>query len=470
MSLELYNTLTHKKEPFTPAKPKAATLYTCGPTVYDAAHIGNLRTYVFEDTLRRWLERGHDLKVNQAMNVTDVDDKILKNSQAETVEEMGLYTEPFEERFFEDLAALKVEPAEQYPRATEYVPQMIKLIENILKAGLAYEREGSVYFDVQKYHEAHRYGRLLKIDFAGFADGHRIDNDEYDKESAQDFALWKAELPGSPGWNSPWGYGRPGWHIECSAMAAQLGLPVDIHAGAVDLTFPHHENEIAQTKAGTGKQLAKYWLHAEHLLVDGAKMAKSAGNFYTLTDITAKGYGPLALRMLYLQSHYRSKLNFTWQSLDAAAESLKRIQEFYARLAEPLTPSTADPEAVATLLTEVRERFTGAMDDDLNTAEALAAVFDLIREGNVLIDAGKLDENSLEEVVQAFKDFNDVLAVLEFDPVETEVPPEVQSLVSEREQARESGDFKAADHLRAKIEETGFTLEDTPNGPRLRKK
>ncbi len=471
MSLTLYNTLTRKKEAFKPLRDGQASLYTCGPTVYDAAHIGNFRTYVWEDVLRRWLKHGHGFKVTQVMNITDIEDKILKASKAKTVKDMQAYTKPFEDRFFADLKRLAVEPAEQYPRATKNVPQMITLIERIVQAGYAYERDGSVYFDVQKYHKQHRYGRLIHIDFEGFAEGQRIDNDEYDKESVQDFALWKAAPATTPGWKSPWGHGRPGWHIECSAMAQEfLGDTADIHAGAVDLTFPHHENEIAQSKAATGKPLAHYWLHAEHLLVDDAKMAKSAGNYYTLDDVTTKGYRPQSLRLLYLQAHYRSKLNFTWPSLDAAATSLQRIQEFYSRLAVPVNASAEDPEAVAALLTDARRRFTAAMDDDLGTAEALAAVFDLIRDGNALIDSGELDENDLGAVLATLKFFNDVLGVFDFEPAEVEAPPAVTKLVAEREQARRTDDFATADTLRKKIAKAGFTVEDTPNGPRLRQK
>lgn len=474
MSLALYNTLTCKKEPFKPLKDGQVSLYTCGPTVYDAAHIGNLRTYVWEDVLRRWLEHGHGLKVTQVMNITDVEDKIIAGSRAKTIKEMQAYTKPFERRFFADLKTLGVEPAEQYPRATDNIPRIITLIERILAAGFAYEREGSVYFDVQKYHQEHRYGRLITIDFEGFAEGQRIDNDEYDKESVQDFALWKAAPANTPGWKSPWGrerWGRPGWHIECSAMVMEfLGDTIDIHAGAVDLTFPHHENEIAQSKAATGKPLARFWLHAEHLLADNAKMAKSAGNYYTLSDINAKGYRPQTLRLLYLQAHYRSKLNFTWPSLAAAATSLQRIQEFYNRLAVPVNASAEDPEAVAQLLADARQRFTKAMDDDLNTAEALATVFDLIRDGNALIDSGELDENDLGAVLATLKFFNDVLGVFEFEPAEVKAPAAVTKLVVEREQARRTDDFATADRLRKQIEKAGFTVEDVPQGPRLRAK
>lgn len=477
MALHLYNTLTRKKEPFTPLHKGRVTLYTCGPTVYDAAHIGNLRTYVFEDVLRRWLEYGHGNEVMQAMNITDVEDKIIKASKAKTVVEMDAYTSQYVEQFFSDLQALNIEKAERYPQATAYIDQMVGFIKRIIANGFAYERDGSVYFDVQKYHQAHRYGRLLKIDFKGFAAGHRIDNDEYDKESVQDFALWKAADKDTPGWDSPWGYGRPGWHIECSVMAkADLGETIDIHAGAVDLVFPHHENEIAQSQAAQGEPLAKYWLHAEHLLVDGKKMAKSAKNYYTLADITEKGFEPVHLRMLFLQAHYTSKLNFTWDSLQAAKESYERIQAFYDRLAEAGGRAEGaqsevpdeDPRAVARLIAQAKERFAAAMDDDLNTAEALAAVFDFIRDANALIDDGELGDAELAAVLGALKDFNQTLGVIMLTV--TEVPEEVEELLDHREKAREDKDFAQADTLRKQIEKAGFTLEDTATGPRLRKK
>lgn len=469
MSLKLYNTLTRKKDPFKPIHKGTVTLYTCGPTVYDAVHIGNLRTYVWEDVLRRWLKYGHHYRVTQAMNITDVEDKIIAASEAKTVAEMGAYTAQYAERFFADLKALNIEPVEQYPRATEYIDQMIAFIGQIIASGFAYERDGSVYFDVKAYRDKHRYGRLLTIDFAGFEDGHRIDNDEYDKENVQDFALWKAAAKDTPGWDSPWGYGRPGWHIECSVMAkADLGEIVDIHAGGVDLLFPHHENEIAQSQAAYGKPLAAYWLHAEHLLVDGQKMAKSARNFYTLDDIAEKGFEPVHLRMLFLQSHYKSKLNFTWDSLAAAKESYERIQSFYDRLADVADSSQEDSQAVAKLLVQAQERFAAAMDDDLNTAEALAAVFDFIRDANALIADGELGVEELGSVLETLQGFNQVLGVLMLEV--TEIPEDIQELIDAREQARKEAEYDLADDYRKQIEAAGYRLEDTDDGPRARQK
>ena len=466
--MKLFNTLRRKKEAFEPSR-KTVSLYACGPTVYDAAHIGNLRTYVFEDVLRRWLRHGHGYRMKQVMNITDIEDKIIAGAKAKTLAGVRAFTKPHEQRFFADLTALGIERAEAYPKATEHVERMIGLIERILEAELAYERDGSVYFDVRKYNDRHGYGTLQNVDLSGFGSQARIDNDEYGKEQAQDFALWKAEPKDRPGWRSPWGYGRPGWHVECSAMAeAGFGaLPIDIHAGAVDLTFPHHENEIAQIRAATGKDLARFFMHGEHLLVDGEKMAKSEGNVVTLVDLGEKGFRPVHLRMLFTQAHYRSKLNFTWESLAAAKESYERLQAFYDRIATAPEPATEDPAAVAKLIADARQRFTAAMDDDLATAEAVAAVFDFIRDGNALIDAGELDEGDLGAVLRAFKDWNDVLGVLSLEVMKP--PAAVAKLAKEREASRGRNDYEASDALRKRIEAKGWAVEDTAAGPRLRK-
>ncbi len=465
--LKLYNTLTRQKEDFQPRSKKAVTLYTCGPTVYAPAHIGNLRTYVFEDTLRRWLKYGEELDVVQVMNITDVEDKIIRDSKAHDVAAMQAYTQPFEQRFREDLAALAVEPAEHYPRATEYVPQMIALIERIITAGFAYEREGSVYFDVRHYNEDNVYGQLATIDFTGFSE-HRIDNDEYDKENVQDFALWKAVQKDSPGWQSPWGWGRPGWHIECSAMAQSLlgDLPIDIHTGGVDNIFPHHENEIAQTRAGEGKDLARFWLHAEHLLVDGGKMAKSEKNFFTLDDVCTRDFDPLTLRLLFVSAHYRSKLNFSWQSLEAAKQSKQRIEDFLLRLGGPFDPGTDNPGEVTELLANAKARFAAAMRDDLNTPEAMAVVFDCIRDVNTLIDRGHIDEGEALAVRDIFDYFNQTLGVIQDQ--QQQIPEAVAVLVEKRRLAREHKDFAASDRLRDEIAALGWSVEDTPSGQRVR--
>lgn len=467
MALELHNTLSRKKEPFVP-QGKTVTIYSCGPTVYDTAHIGNLRTYVFGDTLRRWLRHGHGLTLNQAMNITDVEDKIIKGSKAKTAADLPAFTKPHERQFFADVDALGIERVETYPKATEHIKPMITLVERILANGFAYERDGSVYFDLRKYGAQHTYGQLLNVDFSGFAEGHRIDNDEYEKDNVQDFALWKAVEADSPGWDSPWGHGRPGWHLECSVMAGELAPTVDIHTGAVDLIFPHHENEIAQTKAATGNDLAKVWLHAEHLRVDDAKMAKSAKNFYTLADVTKKGYAPAVLRMLFLGAHYRSKLNFTWESLDAARESFDRLQEFRRRLSEATPGQAAKPGQTLERLADAQAKFIAAMNDDLATPEALAVVFELVRDLNARIDAGELGEDDLAETRDAFERFDAVLGLA--SPEEIEVPAAVQALVDDRETARTTGDFDASDKLRVQIETAGYAVEDTERGPRVRRK
>jgi cysteinyl-tRNA synthetase len=467
VTLRLYNTLTRRKEAFAPRSKKLVTLYTCGPTVYAPAHIGNLRTYVFEDILRRWLGHGEGYDVCQVMNITDVEDKIIRDSKARDVAAMQAYTQPFEQRFREDLVALGVEPAEHYPRATEYVSQMIALIERIITAGFAYERDGSVYFDVRRYNEDHVYGQLATIDFAGFSE-HRIDNDEYDKENVQDFALWKRVAADSPGWDSPWGWGRPGWHIECSAMAQALldDLPIDIHTGGVDNIFPHHENEIAQTSAGEGKDLARFWLHAEHLLVDGKKMAKSENNFYTLDEIVDHGYDAATLRMLYVSAHYRSKVNFSWQSLEAAKQSQQRIDDFLSRLGGPFPGGTDNPGEVTGIVSRSREAFDAALRDDLNTPEALSVIFELIRELNTLLDRGAIDDGEALAIRDAFDAYDRVLGVIHES--DKEVPEAVAALIEQRRIAREEKDFAASDRLRDEIAVLGWSVEDTPSGQRVR--
>lgn len=465
MALRLHNTLSRSKQDFRP-DGRAVGLYTCGPTVYDVAHIGNLRTYVFEDVLRRWLKYGHSLEVKQVMNITDVEDKIIKRSGARTPAEMKTWTKQFEDRFYQDLQALGVEPAEAYPKATDFMPQMINLVEQIMAAGLAYERDGSIYLDVAQYHAKYGYGRLLNIDSDNFGKVSRIDADEYDKDAAQDFALWKAEAPDKPGWNSPWGYGRPGWHLECSVMAqAELGDSIDIHAGAVDLIFPHHENEIAQTKAATGQDLARFWVHGEHLLVDGSRMGKSLDNFYTLDDVTSKGFEPLWLRFLFVSAHYRSKLNFTWESLTAAKEGTERIRVGLRRLAEePVSESARAPIAVG----QFRQTFDRAMDDDLNTPEALAVIFELISNLNAAFDAGGIEADQRSELQGFFSYADSVLGVVSA-PVAA-VPAAVRKLLDSREKARNDGDYSQSDELREQILQEGWEVEDTPRGQRLRKR
>ena len=472
MALRLYNTLTRSKEAFTPRETGKVSLYTCGPTVYGPAHIGNLRTYVFEDVLRRWLKYCHRLDVTQAMNVTDVEDKIIANSGASSIEEMAAYTAPFTQQFKDDLAALNIEPAEHYPAATAHIPQMITLIEQVIERGYGYEKDGSVYFDVQKYHQdginsgEWKYGELLNLDLEHF-DHHRIDNDEYGKESVQDFALWKVEAPDSPGWESPWGFGRPGWHIECSAMARKVfGGEIDIHTGGVDNIFPHHENEIAQTRAATGESLARYWLHAEHLLVDGKKMAKSAGNFRVLADLTNQ-HPPLALRLLFLQAHYRSKLNFTDSSLAAAAQTLDSISAFVERVHQE-APDGIASDTITDAVTAVRQAFTAAMDDDLGTPEALAAVFELMKPVNSRLATGGFTSGDADSVKQLLSEVDRATGL--FGYTAQSLPAPVVKLLKQRQAAREVGEYEASDRLRAEIEAAGYLVKDTAEGQQLRKR
>ncbi len=468
MSLQLHNTLARSKQPFQPAG-KVVQMYTCGPTVYAPAQIGNLRSFVFADLLRRWLEHGHGWAVQQVINITDVEDKIIRDSHATSVAEMQAWTKPFEQKFRDDLTALGVADAAAYPHATEDVPQMINLIERISTNGYAYERDGSVYFDVQQYHRAEGYGKLLKIDFAGFAAGQRVDNDEYAKEAIQDFALWKAVGADQPGWDSPWGRGRPGWHIECSAMVgAELTEPIDIHTGGVDLIFPHHENEIAQTKAATDSDLARFWVHGEHLLVDGQRMGKSLDNYYVLDDLHEHNFAPIDLRMLFVSAHYRSKLNFTWESLAGARASWQRIQEFLMMLSEEQPAGSSDQSAkLLAALEATKQRVHQAMDDDLNSPEALAAVFGLIRTFNAAHRDGTLAEAEATAAHQLMQWLDQVFGVFALAP--SPVPEEIRSLVQQRDAARAAGDYAASDRLRDQITKLGWSVEDVASGSRIRK-
>jgi cysteinyl-tRNA synthetase len=468
--LVLYNTLGRELAPFRPMVPGEVKIYTCGPTVYNDVHIGNLRTFLFEDVLRRSLAYlGY--KVTQVMNLTDVDDKTIRGANAQGVS-LDEYTAPFIQSFFRDLATLHVEPAERYPRATEHIPEMIALTEKLIASGHAYEADGSVFFRIATDSD---YGRLSGFDSTQEArQGERVASDEYGKEDVRDFVLWKGTKPGEPHWDSPWGPGRPGWHIECSAMAMKyLGTTFDIHCGGVDNIFPHHENEIAQSESATGKPFVHTWLHSEHLLVDGEKMSKSLGNQYTLPDLLAKGISARALRYLFVSVHFRQKLNFTFASLDAAAGALKRIDEMRFRLAHAIEsgdPKPAVEEAALRLATD----FGAALADDLNLAGALAALFGFVREVNVAIEAG-LGTGDRDRVLAALASVDRVLGVL--DPAAWEElgdtsaeDEEITRLVHERDEARRRRDFAASDRLRAELTARGIVLEDTPQGTRWKRK
>ena len=459
MATRFYNTLARRLELFTPLEPGHVRMYTCGPTVYNFAHLGNFRTYVFEDLLRRYLKwKGY--RVTQVMNLTDVDDKTIRGAREQGVT-LDEFTAPYVAAFFEDLDALRIERAEHYPRATRHVAEMLALIRRLEERRHTYVSEGSVYYRISTFPA---YGKLSGMDVAALKPGARVDVDEYAKEEARDFALWKAAE--DPAWDSPWGRGRPGWHIECSAMSTRyLGETFDLHTGGVDNIFPHHENELAQSEGATGKPFVRYWMHSAHLIVDGQKMAKSLGNFYTLRDVLARDYDPLAVRYLLLASHYRKALNFTFGSLGGAGEAVARLQAFYRR-AQEYEGGGADDLAAS--LADARSVFEAALDSDLGIAEAVAAVFDLVTAGNRAMDAGALSAEGARALVATLEDFDRVLGVMR--PAPAAVDAEVEALIAEREEARRAKDFARADALRGELAARGVAVEDTPAGVRWKKK
>ncbi len=467
--LSFFNTLTRKKESIEPLEPGRIKMYTCGPTVYNHAHIGNFRTYVFEDLLRRTLQF-FGLAVTQVMNLTDVDDKTIKGAIEKGVT-LDEYTAPYKEGFFRDLDTLGIERAEYYPAATDYIPQMITMIEELLAKEVAYQgADGSVYYAIGQFAN---YGCLshLKQEDLKVGASARLDADEYDKDNASDFVLWKAYDPKRDGeiyWESPFGRGRPGWHLECSAMAMDiLGETIDIHVGAVDNIFPHHENEIAQSEACSGETFVKHWMHSLHLIVDGKKMAKSAGNFYTLQDLLDRGYSGSEVRMMLLQTHYRTQLNFTFEELEAVRSSLKRINGFVERLQE-IPKDTRDTSEVL-LLTTARNRFAESLADDLNISIALSVLFDVIREFNTLMDAQQLSYSEAQEVLYLFGEFNQILGIMTFEREEETLPLEVKEALEKRAQARSDKNWALSDELRDLIATYGYLVEDTPTGQKLEK-
>jgi cysteinyl-tRNA synthetase len=463
--MRLFNTLGRRLVDLAPLKPGHVRMYTCGPTVYNAAHIGNLRTFLFEDILRRHL-KASGLRVTQIMNVTDIDDKTIKGAAQEGVS-LGEFTSRFTELFFRDLARLNVEKAERYPKATEHVAEMVELIERLKARGYAYESEGSVWFKISTFPD---YGKLSQIDLSQTRRGERVVDDEYEKEDVRDFALWKAGKPGEPAWPSPWGNGRPGWHIECSAMSMKyLGEHFDIHTGAVDNIFPHHENEIAQSEGATGKPFVNLWLHAEHLLVDGEKMAKSKGNFYTLDDVLARRNDPAAVRYLLLSVPYRRKLNFTWEALTAAASAVDRIRSAAIRIEEVSRGAVAKPDVfpASERIAAFRSEFAAAMDDDLNTAEAQGALFPLLRDINAAIDEGSLDAEGATTSLEALRSADRIFGVLPARP--EALPAEIEAKIEARNAARGRRDFAEADRIRKELTAQGILLEDGPAGTRWKR-
>ena len=466
--LKLFNTLTREKEPFVPLTPGEVRMYSCGPTVYNHPHIGNLRTFLWSDLLRRYLEyRG--LRVTQVMNITDVEDKIIRNANA-AGQDIQTYVAPYVDAFHESLAKLRVRKADHYPRATEYVTEMVALVQQLAARGHTYDVDGSTYFRVSTLPD---YGKLSRVEIDASSEYSRIEADEYEKESARDFVLWKAKKEGEPSWQTPLGEGRPGWHLECSAMAMDLlGESFDIHTGAVDLIFPHHENEIAQSEGATGKPFVRYWIHGEHLNVDAQKMSKSLGNIYTIREIEELGYDALALRYALLSVPHRTKLNFTTQSLDDAKAALARIESFLLRLDDvaksaPHDAAHAD-EGGDALIGKFLGEFQEAMDDDLNTAGALGALFTFIRDANSAIDAGRISASDAAGIQAALLKVDPVLDL--FPARERNLDAEIEALIAARNAARKARNFAESDRLRDELVARGILLEDTPAGTRWRRK
>lgn len=463
MELKFYNTLTRTSEVFKPVEEGKAGLYTCGPTVYNFAHIGNFRAYTFEDLLHRTLLYA-GYKVKQVMNLTDVDDKTIRNSRAAGIP-LRDFTAKYKQAFFEDIKTLNITPAAVYPAATDHIDEMIALIKVLMEKGIAYQSEDkSIYFSIEKFPE---YGKLAHIDRDNQRAGVRIDADEYAKDSVADFALWKArdEADGDVWWPSPWGEGRPGWHIECSAMSMKyLGESFDLHTGGVDNMFPHHEDEIAQSESVTGKKWVNYWLHCEHLMVDNTKMSKSLGNFYTLRDLLDKGYTGREIRWVLIGTHYRKKLNFSLAALDQARETLGKFSAFFARMKE-ITASGDGSEAAA-IVDQAAAQFRTAIADDLNSAGATAALFALMRDGNRLADSGTLSAAGAAKVLECCRDFDRIFGCLDVDaaPVAEEFPAEVVAMAEERSEARKNKNWAESDRLRDVIKSAGFLVEDAPGG------
>jgi cysteinyl-tRNA synthetase len=474
MALKLFNTLARSVQEFAPLDPagKKVGLYCCGPTVYDFAHIGNWRTFVFADLVRRTLEfKGYDVK--HVMNITDVEDKIIKRVR-ETKIPLRDFTGQFEGAFFEDLKTLNCRPPHQTPRATEHIAEIIALIQKLVARGIAYQAaDGSVYFSIEKYRGCGcTYGQLQKLNFDALRPGERVASDEYEKESLADFALWKARVPddGDVFWPSPFGEGRPGWHIECSAMSIKaLGETFDLHLGGEDLKFPHHEDEIAQSEGATSKPFVKHWMHGAFLLVEGKKMSKSLGNFFTLRDLLAKGFTGREIRYLLLTAHYRETFNFTLDGLHGAKTALARIDECLAKLREvaaldddPINRGKTSPMQQLTI-----KRFTETLDDDLNISAAWGAVFEWVRENNKRLAEKILHPPEATAALAAWDKFDSVLGV--GAKSDMEIPAEIQVLADERTAAKKAKDFKRADEIRNELKAKGWAIEDTPKGPKLKK-
>lgn len=488
MALHLYNTLSGKIEEFAPSVDNTVRMYSCGPTVYDFGHIGNFRTFVAVDILRRFL-RQSGFKLDHVMNITDVDDKIIHNAvqQHQSVRE---YTRKYEDAFLEDMRTLSLEQPERIVRATDHIQKMAEFIRKLEQKGFAYRTEdGSYYFRIARFPE---YGKLSKKDFSGMEVGARVDVDEYEKDDARDFALWKAPKEGEQFWETPIGTGRPGWHIECSVMSMEyLGPSFDLHAGGEDLIFPHHENEIAQSESLTEKTFSRFWMHVRFLLVEGEKMSKSAGNFYTLRDLLVKGHKPSSIRYLLSSVPYRKQLNFTFDGLRQAAHSVERLRNFRSRLEVAQLPAGKN-ESVHAMASKATAEMRAAMEDDLNTAQALAAMFDLVRDANTIADRNQLRQEDKAPLLEALRQFDEIFPVLNDDDaekmahaaewarahgIETAVAAaetisdeDVERLLAERAAAKKARDFAKADAIRAQLLEAGIVVEDTKDGIRWKRR
>jgi len=488
LSLQLYNTLSGKVEEFEPSEGNTVRMYACGPTVYDYGHIGNFRTFVAVDILWRFL-RQSGFKVQYVMNVTDVDDKIIHNAALEH-KSVNEYTKKYEDAFLEDMGTLNLEQPERLVRATDHIQKMAEFIQKLVEKGFAYRTEdGSYYFSIAKFPQ---YGKLSKKDFSGIEIGARVDVDEYEKDNARDFALWKAPKEGEAFWETPIGKGRPGWHIECSVMSMEyLGPSFDLHAGGEDLIFPHHENEIAQSEALTGKTFARFWMHVRFLLVEGEKMSKSAGNFFTLRDLLIKQHKASSIRYLLASVPYRKQLNFTFDGLKQAAHSVERLRNFKSRLEMAQLPAGKN-EKIQALAEKTKADMRASLADDLNTAQALAAMFDMVRDANSAADKNELRQDDKAPLLDALRQFDEIFAVLKDDdaektarafewakshgletadlPANTISDAEVERLISDRNAAKKARDFGKADAIRAQLAEAGIVVEDTKDGIRWKRR
>src|SRR6187455_3439763 len=470
--LRLYNTLTRQEEPFAPSHANTVRMYACGLTVYNRGHIGKFRTFICLDVLRRTLKYLCGHQVRGVLNYTDVDDKTIAGA-ATAGKPLREYTDPWIEAFREDSASLGLEPPEETPRATDE-PNLRAMSDMVLALehnGHTYRRDGSIYFKIASLPG---YGQLARLDTEGMKPGVSVDVDEYSKDDARDFVLWKATEPGEPTWDYGTGPGRPGWHLECSAMALRLlgPGPIDLHAGGIDLVFPHHENEIAQSEGATKQKFSRFWFHVEFLLVEHEKMSKSLGNFHTVPDIAAKGHRPSALRYLLLSSHYRKQLNFTWTGMEQAEESLRRVVDFLVRLDG--VSGQGKSEEIEAAAIKARDAFKTALESDLNTAAGLAALFDLVKSGNAAIDAGKMSAEDAALVRSTIEDLDRVLGVVSLRRAEDAKPPmpveEIQRMIDERKAAKQRRDFAEADRIRTSLADRGVLLEDNPAGTRWKKK